>query len=311
MSKYPISIKKLILVMIGISITYSLFILFSDTEKFSAQWHNLDWKYFLLLLLFNVVALSIRAVRQKILLDSLGFPLSYRKNFVLYFSGLSMIMTPAGTGELIKSFFLKQTHGFELSKTIPLVFAEKYHNLLVGVSILSIFLFFQQLFEAQILVLILGTLLIISFFSIKTGKLNSLLKITPKISFFKNLEKETEKFEKQLKSLTKTKVFFSSWIIGLCAGLFDIIGFYFGFLAFNLDVNFIFSTLTMLTSIIFGSLTLIPIGAGITDLSLVGLLTSSGILFASASAFTIFIRITLVGSNVLLGIFFIKFYIKK
>ena len=149
MSKYPISIKKSILVIIGISLTYSLFILFSDTEKFSAQWYDLDWKYFLLLLLCHVAALSIRAIRQKTLLDSMGVKISLKKNFILHFGGLSMIMTPAGTGEMIKSFFLKDLYNFEFSKTFPLVIAEKFHNILVGIILLSIALLIQPFFESQ------------------------------------------------------------------------------------------------------------------------------------------------------------------
>jgi len=311
MSKYPISIKKLILVIIGISLTYSLFILFSDTEKFSAQWYDLDWKYFLLLLLCHVVALSIRAIRQKTLLDSMGVKISLKKNFILHFGGLSMIMTPAGTGEMIKSFFLKDLYNFEFSKTFPLVIAEKFHNILVGIILLSIALLIQPFFESQILVVVIGILLSIMFLSIRYKIFFSIfIRKIPKFWVIKNIAKYSKSTEEQFYRLSTNKPFITSLFLSLLAGIVEIIGFYFGFLAFGIDINFFLSTVVMYSSIIFGTLTLVPLGIGVTDISILGLLTKSGITFSIASAFTIFIRVTQIGLSIVLGTIFLRFLIK-
>lgn len=311
MHNYPINIKKLILLIIGISITYSLFILFSDLEQFSSHWYNLDWKYFSLLLLCHIAALSIRAIRQKFLLDSMGFCISLKKNFILYFGGLSMIMTPAGSGEMVKSFFLKQLYNFEFSKTFPLVIAEKFHNVLVGIILLSIALTIHPFFESQILVIIVGILLCLLFLSIKYNILFSIfIKKLPKVWLIKNITKYSDDAEKQFHRLSTTKPFILSLSLGLLAGGIEIIGFYCGFLAFGIDIDFFISTIVMYSSIIFGALTLVPLGIGVTDVSILGLLTKTGISFSIASAFTIFIRVSLIGLSMLVGVISLRFLIK-
>ena len=306
------SLKKIIFIILGISITFSFFVLFSDLEKFSSQWYNLDVKYLILLLLCNFVALSIRAGRQKILLGSMGFPISLKKNFMLYFAGLSMTMTPAGTGEMVKSYFLKEHYGFELSRTFPLVIAEKFHNLLVGIIILIIALLVQPIFEAQILVIVVGIILSILFLSVKYKTLFSILiKRIPKFWIIKNLARYSEEAEEQFHRLSTNKIFTFSLMLSLSAGFVEVVGFYCGFLAFGIDIDFFISIVVMYSSIIFGALTLLPFGIGVTDLSILGLLSKFGISFSIASAFTIFIRIVLIGSSVLLGTIFLRFFIRK
>ena len=311
MRNYLISIKKLILIIIGISVTYSLFILFSDVEQFFTHWYNLDWKYFSLLLLCHIAALSIRAVRQKILLDSMGFCISFKKNFILHFGGLSMIMTPAGSGEMVKSFFLKELYNFEFAKTFPLVIAEKFHNILVGIILLSIALTVEPFFESQVLVVVVGILLSVLFISIKYNVLFSIfINKLPKFWLIKNIAKYSEDVEKQFHSLSKTKSFLTSLFLSLLAGGVEIMGFYCGFLAFGIDIDFFISTVVMYSSIIFGALTLVPLGIGVTDVSILGLLTKTGISFSIASAFTIFIRVTLIGFSILIGTISLRFLIK-
>ena len=73
--------------------------------------------------------MCIRSMRQKVFFDSLDIKLSIRQNIKLYFAGMSLMVTPGGSGELIKNHILKEKFGHAYTKTIPVLLTEKYHNM--------------------------------------------------------------------------------------------------------------------------------------------------------------------------------------
>ena len=73
---------------------------------------------------------------------------------------------------------------------------------------------------------------------------------------------------------------------------FEALSIYFSFVAFNLDLDIIRTTIITFTSIVVGTISFMPAGIGLTEASLIGLLVFLKVELVTATSLTIFIRLT-------------------
>ena len=299
--------KRTISIIIISALFYTIFSLITDIQKISNEFASINIFYIPLILGFHFLAMGIRSIRQKVFFDSLNIKLSTKQNIKLYFAGMSLMVTPGGSGELIKNRILKEKFGHSYTKTIPVLLAEKYHNMLSVIPILFFFLLFKESYEILIITSIIAVILFCIFLIVKNQKLclNTMSKI-PRKWILKEIPDNTSSFYDSLLILFKGKTVFSGLSIGIIAWLADAVAVYFCFLAFDLNFDFIYTTLTNFAPMIVGTILFIPGGLGVLELGMTGLLLQSGIMISTASALVLFIRFMITWSSVIVGIFALK-----
>ena len=299
--------KRTISIIIISALFYTIFSLITDIQKISNEFANIDIFYIPLILGFHFLAMGIRSIRQKVFFDSVNIKLSTKQNIKLYFAGMSLMVTPGGSGELIKNRILKEKFGHSYTKTIPVLLAEKYHNMLSVIPILFFFLLFKESYEILIITSIIAVILFCIFLIVKNQKLclNIMSKI-PRKWILKEIPDNTSSFYDSLLILFKGKTVFSGLSIGIIAWLADAVAVYFCFLAFDLNFDFIYTTLTNFAPMIVGTILFIPGGLGVLELGMTGLLLQSGVVISTASALVLFIRFMITWSSVIVGIFALK-----
>ena len=299
--------KRTISIIIISALFYTIFSLITDIQKISNEFASIDIFYIPLILGFHFLAMGIRSIRQKVFFDSLNIKLSTKQNIKLYFAGMSLMVTPGGSGELIKNRILKEKFGHSYTKTIPVLLAEKYHNMLSVIPILFFFLLFKESYEILTITSIIAVILFCIFLIVKNQKLclNTMSKI-PRKWILKEIPDNTSSFYDSLLILFKGKTVFSGLSIGIIAWLADAVAVYFCFLAFDLNFDFIYTTLTNFAPMVVGTILFIPGGLGVTELGMTGLLLQSGVLLSTASALVLFIRFMITWSSVIVGIFALK-----
>jgi len=299
--------KRTISIIIISALFYTIFTLITDIQKISNEFASIDIFYIPLILGFHFLAMGIRSIRQKVFFDSLNIKLSTKQNIKLYFAGMSLMVTPGGSGELIKNRILKEKFGHSYTKTIPVLLAEKYHNMLSVIPILFFFLLFKESYEILTITSIIAVILFCIFLIVKNQKLclNTMSKI-PRKWILKEIPDNASSFYDSLLILFKGKTLFSGLSIGIIAWLADAVAIYFCFLAFDLNFDFIYTTLTNFAPMIVGTILFIPGGLGVLELGMTGLLLQSGIMISTASALVLFIRFMITWSSVIVGIFALK-----
>jgi len=95
--------KRTITIIIASALFYTIFSLISDIQQISNKFASIDIFYIPLILGFHFLALGIRSIRQKVFFDSVNIKLSTKQNIKLYLAGMSLMVTPGGSGELIKN----------------------------------------------------------------------------------------------------------------------------------------------------------------------------------------------------------------
>jgi len=294
------------------AIFYVAFAVYYDANQFIESFNKINSYFVIPILLSFTAGLLVKSLRQMLFLRHLGIKIPLRQNIIIYFAGLSMLFTPAGLGEMIKSHFLLKKYEQPVSKTMPLVIVERYHDALAIVSIIIIFSIITGITFLTIPILIIGSLLVVSLIVVRSRKLFPMFqKVIRKVKLLQNLENHSIEFNKSLVSFTSKKVFFSGWLVGIAAWSFDGLGIYLCFQAFELDFDFLITTVIGLASILFGALTLIPGGVGVTEVSFVKLLSLYEIESSISSSLALFFRLQSIWFATCVGIVATKFALSK
>jgi len=304
--------KKAIIIVIIFVIFYVIFVIYYDANQFVESLDKINSFFIIPILLSFTAGILIKSLRQMLFLRHLGIRIPFKQNTIIYLAGLSMLITPAGLGGVIKSHFLLKKYNQPISKTIPLVIVERYHDALAILCIIIIFSIIAGITFLTIPILIIGSLLFVSLIVIRKRKMFQIFqKIIHKVKVFQTLENQSIEFNESLVSFSSKKIFFSGWLVGMASWSFDALGIFLCFQAFGLDFDFFISAVLGLSSILFGSLTLIPGGVGVTEVSFVELLSHYGIESSVASALALFFRLLSIWFATCIGIVTLKFALSK
>ena len=163
------------MLLFGFLIFYVVFIAYSDFQEFSINISQFEFSYLPIILAFIFLGIIIRGTRQQLLYKQIEVSISFKTGILLYISGLSMIVTPGGAGELIKSYYLKKNFGYPLAKTFPVVIMERLLDLAGIVGVLLIVGLLLDNYSLILLMLVLLSTVSLIFVSGKKEKLFNLL----------------------------------------------------------------------------------------------------------------------------------------
>lgn len=302
--------KKSLVIIILIMVFYVSLTIISDIEKTADHFSKIKFEIIPLILGVQFLSLILRGIRQKKLLDEINVRLSFKENLKIYFAGISFISTPLGLGQVVKSQLIKELHGISRSKTLPVIILERFFDIF-AITLLVIFTIIQ-FFSIQSAAIVLISLVIISiaYVILMKGNLGYITKKISKISFLKKMLPSDEIYESLHTSLKFNKMI-SSLGLSLVIWSIDAVGVYLAFLSFNIDINFIQSIQYYLTSLVYGTISFLPGGVGLTEGSLIAQLMTNGFDFSFASSMTVFIRLTTIWFATILGLLVSSLFINK
>ena len=296
----------------GILIFYVIFIAYSDFEEFSINISQFDFSYLPIILAFVFLGIMIKSLRQQLLYKQIGVFISFKTGILLFISGLSMEATPGGSGELIKSYYLKKKFGYPLAKTFPTVIMERLLDLTGIAGILLIVGLLLDNYSIISLMLILLSTLSLIFASGKKKKLfNFLLSIIEKIPILKKQASSFSESYQVFGELTSGKIMTKTLGLSFLVWMTDAIMIYFIFIGFNLNFDIIFSTFSMYSSLLLGVLTMIPAGIGVTEVSFVEILRGEGVDTATSTSLVILFRLVTIWFLTVLGFCATRYFLKN
>ena len=296
----------------GILIFYVIFIAYSDFQEFSINISQFDFSYLPIILAFIFLGIMIKSLRQQLLYKQIQVFISFKTGILLFISGLSMEATPGGSGELIKSYYLKKKFGHPLAKTFPTVIMERLLDLTGIAGILLIVGLLLDNYNIISLMLILLSTLSLIFVSGKKKKLfNFLLSIIEKIPILKKQASSFSESYQVFGELTSGKIMTKTLGLSFFVWMTDAIMIYFIFMGFNLNFDIIFSTFSMYSSLLLGVLTMIPAGIGVTEVSFVEILRGEGVDTAISTSLVILFRLVTIWFLTVLGFCASRYFLKN
>jgi len=304
-------LSKKFFFLFGVLIFYVIFIAYSDFQEFSINISQFDFSYLPIILAFVFLGIMIKSLRQQLLYKQIKVCISFKTGILLFISGLSMIVTPGGSGELIKSYYLKKNFGYPLAKTFPTVIMERLLDLAGIVGILLIVGVLLDNHNIIFLMLILLSTLSLIFASGKKKKLfNFLLSIIEKIPVLKKQASSFSESYQVFGELTSGKIMTKTLGLSFFVWMTDAIMIYFIFMGFNLNFDIIFSTFSVYSSLLLGSLTMVPAGIGVTEVSFVEILRGEGVDTAISTSLVILFRLVTIWFLTVLGFCATRYFLK-
>ena len=297
---------KLILIVILAIAIYAIFLFFSDFKLVYEKIVN--FKIIFLPIILSLVSVSwiMTFYRWHLLLKNSNINIPIKKNFVIYLGSLSLSVTPGGIGEAIKSELLKKQFKIPRSKTLPIVFIEKFYDLMGALfaSIIGIWYFENGLYLISI-----GIILLIFIFILILSRtlFEKILFIICKIKFFSKYQNNFLESYNILRDSLKTKIGLKSGILSLIFWIIQGFAVFLILLALDInDLNFLISISSNAISVLIGALSFMPGGLGITEGSMAGLLSFQGIEFSFALIIGVIIRIFTSWYTVIVGFIALK-----
>ena len=305
-------LNKGFIILIFAILFYVILAFYSDYGQILNNWRRIETSYIPGIIMCIVLSGYLKSIRQKFLLNIVSIKISLKDSFVIFFAGLSLLVTPGASGTFVKAYFLKQKLGANISKTIPVILIERYLDMIGILSILSLFSIFLYLKELVVPILIIDIFLVIVLFMFKSRKLPRVI-----VFFLKKLRRgddfmeNTTQFHESIVLLTSKKNMLVTIPFSMISWMVDVITFYLCFLSFGLSLNIIETALISLSSLAFGFITLIPGGLGVTEVSMITFLTRRGIDLSLASSLVLFTRMWTMWFVTFLGFITIRIALKK
>jgi len=286
--------------------------LYANFDQLGIALAQFNWLMLPVVLSLSLGNYVFRFFKWEYYIKVLNIPLERKMSILIFFSSFVMAITPGKLGEVFKSYLLKEQNGTPLSRSAPIVLAERITDFL-SLIILCI---------VGAVILNYGTSLIIgvgAFFVVLVLLISSKAISYRIIAFFerfKFLSKISHKFHAAYASiyqLVRFKGLLVAILLSVIAWFFECLGFYLVINSFGIEnlihIGIFVATFIYGFSTIAGSITMLPGGLGATDASIAGLL----VLLLSipkniSAASTILIRAATLWFAVVVGIAAILIY---
>ncbi|MEO8512890.1 MAG: lysylphosphatidylglycerol synthase transmembrane domain-containing protein [Ignavibacteria bacterium] len=272
-----------------------------------------NWLMFPVILILSLCNYMFRFWRWEYYTKTLDIKIERKMSFLIFLSSFIMSVTPGKIGEVFKSYLLKEQNGTPVSKSAPIVFAERITD----------FLSLVLLSMAGALMFGYGTKLIIGFgvffivlvFVISNRKLSYfIIGFMKKLKFVSRVSGKIYTAYDSIYQMVRFKELIITIILSIFAWSFECLSFYLVINGFSVigapHIDIFIATFVYGFATIAGAITMLPGGLGATDASITGLLVLLSIPKSVSVAATLIIRAATLWFAVIVGIVAVMFYQK-
>ncbi len=248
----------------------------------------------------------VRFVRWQLYLHHQKVVVPVGSSALVFGAGLSLAITPAKLGELVKSYLLRELHDIPATQTAPVVVAERVTDLvaLLALAVIGVGLYGIE----PLLIAIAGGLIAIGLLLLAWPRpARALIDLVTHPGLTRRFRTPMQEMYGGLASLCRPKLLVMATSIAIPSWACECVGFALIVNAFpGAEIDIALAMVIYAVSTIAGALSFLPGGLGVTEGGMAILLVESGhIEQAVAVAATLLIRLATLWFGVLLGVVFL------
>ena len=288
---------------IAFLITAVIFFLLSAVTDFNSVFNSFkrfNWLLLPVLLLLSFGNYFTRFLKWEYYLHLLKINIPKYSSFKIFISGFAMSASPAKMGEVLKSLLLKEMYNQPISKTAPIIFAERLTDFLSLTFLTIVGIFYFNYSASWIYIILFLFLVIILIISNRTIAQRT-IKILSKVSIIKKHSEKISNLYESAYILLQLKPILLMLAVSIAAWFFECLGFYLILINFNQSVPVLWPTFVYALSTIAGAASMLPGGLGVTEGSLSLILINSGVPKETAVASTFIVRVVTLWFAIILG----------
>jgi len=286
---------------------YSIFLIFSDIDIIFDKFLNFNFIFIPLILLIVFSSWIFLFIRWSVLLKNYHIDIPIKDSLLIYLAGFTFSISPGKSGEWIKSIFLKNKFNIDRSISVPIIFVERFYDIL---ALVVIILFGISFLGIEFLPVIILSLVIISLTLLliySKSKFDYFVRFVSRFKFLQKFITPLENSHEVIRKSVTPKIFCISTLLTILYRLLEAFSVYMVLLGFGIDLIPYFNLMSIYSaSIMLGSVSMIPGGLGITEASLASLMSLHGITFSTALGLVIIIRLFTLWFAVIVGFIALK-----
>ena len=267
-----------------------------------------NWIYLPLMIILVTLAYFVRFIKWNFFLRNVDVYLPLKQNLFVFFSGLSMTITPAKAGEIWKGWLIREINGENLSKTVPVVIVDRVTDV-IGLIILSLtgILYYKSgIYVLLILVILFAAFIIAIKSETISNRLISILE-TRAGRYSGDIKDMHETFKRSLAS----KYLVGMSLLAVLAWFLECLSIFFVIQGFGQSISLVLSVFLYSFASIVGAVSLIPGGLGVAEATLSGLLVIFGFSSSIAVGAALIIRLGTLWYGAILGFLIYSIFKKK
>lgn len=298
--------KMLASLLLGLAVVIALGLL-SDAREVGRDLGAFRWSLLPLVLGLTLLNYLLRWLKWEFYLRrlELGARVSRLDSGLIFCAGMVMSVTPGKLGEVFKSYLLRRVNGTAVSRSAPIVLAERLTD---GLAMLLLMAFGLTLYPparfvfAALLLATLAGILILQYRRLSLA----LIALLARLPGGAKLAPRLLTIYESTRQLLDWRVLLISTLISVLSWGFECVAFFYVLVGLGvagtplllLQATFVFAASTL-----FGLVSLLPGGLGVSELSSVGLLVALvGVGAATATTATLLIRFCTLWFGVLVGV---------
>ena len=305
--------KKILLSVAFGALVFLGFSIYADFDNLIRTFGEFSWIYFPLVLALSFGNYIIRYYKWEYYRKLLEIDLKPKASFLIFMATFVMSVTPGKMGELLKSYLVREENGTPISRSAPIILAERLTDF-ISVVLLCIAGAFV-LDYGQGIIIGVGLFFLSGVILISSRKLS--MKFISYLEKIKLLSRFANKFQEAYESiytLVRIKPLIIATFVSAVAWFCECLGLYVILRVYStishIEVSLMSAVFIYGFSTIIGSIAMLPGGLGVTEASLTGLMVLMKIPKDVSVASTFIIRVATLWFAVLIGVIAVYFYQK-
>jgi len=303
--------KKILFSIVLGALVFLGFSIYADFDKLMITFSEFNWYFFPVILSLTFLNFTIRFFKWEYYLKLLKIDIKRKASYLIFMSTFVMSVTPGKMGEVLKSYLLREENGTPVSRSAPIILAERLTDFIsvVLLCITGAFVFNY----GQSIVIGVGVFFIVCVMLISSRKTSlAIIRYLEKIKVFSKIAHKFEDAYESIYTLVRIKPLIIATLMSIvawfceCLGLYIILKVYSGIT--HIEVSLLSAVFIYGFSTIVGSIAMLPGGLGVTEASMTGLLVLLKIPKDVSVASTFIIRVATLWFAVLVGIVSVYFY---
>lgn len=297
------SIKNKLIFSIALAaLVFAALSFYGEFDSIVEAFKSFPWVYLPVMLGLATSNFFLRFLKWHYYLSLINVNLSKKESALIFVSGLSMSITPGKFGELLKPYLIKELNGTPVSRSAPVVLAERFTDF-VAVLILSTFGIFSFQYGVKVFVLSLIIMFIILVMVTQKKLMEKLISLTGRLSSVSRFTSKIEAAYESTYRLLLPVPLLVATILSIAAWFCECYAFYLALSGLALKSTLFQATFVYAFATLVGAVSMLPGGLGATEGSMTGLLV---MLFKEtrhgAVAATLIIRLCTLWYAVLIGV---------
>jgi uncharacterized protein (TIRG00374 family) len=307
--------KIIVSVLLGLAVVIILGLL-SDFGQVGQSFSTFDWAMLPAILGFTLINYALRWAKWDYYLRRMdqGHGVSYGDSALIFTSGMVMAVTPGKLGEVLKSYLLKRVNGTPISASAPIVLAERVTD---GLAMLLLMGFGLTLYApARLAFFALLALTAVGLLMLQSRALvQRIADLMLKLPYGPKIAPPLLTAYDSSQRLLSLRILLPSTLISLVSWFGECLAFYYVLRGLGVPESFLLlqqATFIFAASTLFGLISFLPGGLGVSEASSTGLLV---LLIAMASGpattATIIIRFCTLWFGVTLGAIALVIFVRR